>query len=52
VRLNISRYTKNKNGFVLVLSGSGNFVEVETGYDIEFIKRKCEGSDEGKAEHH
>jgi replicative DNA helicase len=43
VKLDVSRHTKNRDRFILSLSDSGNFTEVETEYDNEFMKREGGG---------
>jgi hypothetical protein len=48
VKLDISRHTKNRSSFILSLSDSGNFAEIETEYDNEFMKRESGGTFEEK----
>ena len=43
VKLDISRHTKNRSSFILSLSESGNFAEIETEYDNDFMNRESGG---------
>ena len=40
IKLDTSRHTKNKGSFILSLSDSGNFIEVDTEYDNSFMNKK------------